>query len=102
MRSALSENEDGDGRAAASKVAMRSGCHSAQFTLRRGHDVDMMLGVIRPGWDVEGGGRDERGVACTTRATGAASPATRNGRVGRRRGSRATASACCSTSTRAA
>ena len=40
-------------RTAASKVAMRSGRHFAQFTVVRGQIL--MFGVIRPGWDVEGG-----------------------------------------------
>ncbi len=40
------------GLIAASKVAMRSGRHFAQFTVVEGHP---MFGVIRPGWDVEGG-----------------------------------------------
>jgi len=52
-------------RSAASKVAMRSGRHFAQFTMVE--DGYPMFGVVRPGWGVE-----------------------------------ATASACCSTSTRAA
>ena len=39
--------------AAASKVVMRAGCHYAQFTVVRG--IYAMFGVIRPGWDVEGG-----------------------------------------------
>jgi hypothetical protein len=40
-------------RAAASKVAMRSGRHFAQFTVLEGDF--MHFGVIRLGWDVEGG-----------------------------------------------
>ena len=39
-------------RAAASKVVMRSGRHFVQFTVE---GEVMMFGVIRPGWDVEGG-----------------------------------------------
>ena len=46
-------------RAAASKVVMRSGRHFAQFTVVGGGG--MMFGVIRPGWDVEGG-KDAYGV----------------------------------------
>jgi hypothetical protein len=41
-----------DSRAAASKAAMRSGRHFAQFTVVSG--TAMLFGVIRPGWDVEG------------------------------------------------
>ena len=40
-------------RAAASTVVIRSGRHFAQFTVEQG--IYMMLGVIRPGCDVEGG-----------------------------------------------
>jgi hypothetical protein len=40
-------------RSAASKVVMRAGRHYAQFTVVSG--VYMYFGVIRPGWDVEGG-----------------------------------------------
>ena len=40
-------------RTAASTVVMRSGCHFAQFTVVSGES--MMFGVLRPGWDVEGG-----------------------------------------------
>ena len=39
-------------RSVASKVMMRSGRHFVQLTVERGDS--MMLGVIRPGWDVEG------------------------------------------------
>jgi hypothetical protein len=39
-------------RAATSKVVMRAGRHYAQFTVVSG---SMFFGVIRPGWDVEGG-----------------------------------------------
>ena len=43
-------------RTAASKVAMRSGRHFVQFMAVGGNNrVDIMIGVIRPGWDVEGG-----------------------------------------------
>jgi hypothetical protein len=42
-----------DWRAAASTVVMRSGRHFARFTVVKGCPV---FGVIRPGWDVEGGG----------------------------------------------
>ena len=41
-------------RTAASKVVMRSGRHFAQFTVVRGCRSNF-FGVIRPGWDVEGG-----------------------------------------------
>ena len=45
--------DDGEGyRTAASKVRMWSR-HFAQFTVVSGDD--MMFGVVRPGWDVEGG-----------------------------------------------
>ena len=40
-------------RTAASKAVMRSGRHFIQFTVIVGDD--MLFGVIRPGWDVEGG-----------------------------------------------
>ena len=40
-------------RTAASKVSMRAGRHYAEITVVSGSD--MMFGVIRPGWDVEGG-----------------------------------------------
>jgi hypothetical protein len=40
-------------RTAAGKAVLRAGCHYAQFTVVSG--VDMLFGVIRPGWDVEGG-----------------------------------------------
>ena len=39
-------------RAAASKAVMRSGCHFVWFTVVGG--FNMVFGVIRPGWDVEG------------------------------------------------
>ena len=39
--------------AAASTVVMRSGRHFAQLTVV--HGLYLMFGVIRPGWDVEGG-----------------------------------------------
>ena len=42
-----------DGCAAASNAAMRAGRHYAQFTMVSGNF--MCFGVIRPGWDVEGG-----------------------------------------------
>ena len=52
---ALATKSAGYGRykTAASKVVMRSGRHFAQFTVVVGYD--MYFGVIRPGWDVEGG-----------------------------------------------
>ncbi len=40
-------------RVAASKAVMRSGRHFAQFTVLAGKNI--FFGVIRPGWDVEGG-----------------------------------------------
>ena len=40
-------------RTAASKVVMRSGRHFVRFTVMGGVG-DMLFGVIRPGWDVEG------------------------------------------------
>eukprot|EP01046_Picozoa_sp_COSAG06_P049167 COSAG06_NODE_7511_length_2479_cov_8.699580_4_plen_297_part_00 len=40
-------------RTTASKAIMRAGRHYAQFTVVRG--TAMFFGVIRPGWDVEGG-----------------------------------------------
>jgi hypothetical protein len=40
-------------RAAASKAVMRAGRHYVQFTVV--HHSIMYFGVIRPGWDVEGG-----------------------------------------------
>jgi hypothetical protein len=40
-------------RTAASKVVMRAGRHYAQFTVMS--VGDMFVGVIRPGWNVEGG-----------------------------------------------
>jgi hypothetical protein len=47
----------GGWRAAASTAVMRSGRHFAQFTMVEG--IAMFFGVIRPGWDVEGGGDAE-------------------------------------------
>ena len=89
-------------RAAASTVAMRSGRHFAQFTLMEGYNV--LLGVIRPGWDVEGGQmrRSTTATASTSRPMGEAAPAVTIGRGCSPRKSRATASACCLTSIRAA
>jgi hypothetical protein len=43
---------DGRYRTATSKTVLRAGCHCAQFTVVSG--LDMLFGVIRPGWDVEG------------------------------------------------
>ena len=48
----------GDGwRVAASKAVMRSGRHFVQFFAVVEHNdlTGMLFGVIRPGWDVEGG-----------------------------------------------
>ena len=91
-------------RSAASKAVMRSGRHSAQFTV-----VEGRLPVLRR--DPAGLGRGGRAApvfvrtatASTTRSTGSAGPAgTALGGDARREGAGATASACCSTSTRAA
>ena len=49
-------------RVAASQVAMRSGRHFAQFTVLNGDD--MFFGVIRPGWDVEGGTEEPDECTC--------------------------------------
>ena len=49
----MATTASGSWRAAASKVMMRSGRHFAQFTVVEGYR--MFFGVIRPGWDVEGG-----------------------------------------------
>ena len=54
---------DGRSRAAASKAVMRSGRHFARFTVVEGEFVMfgpgpsplLFFGVLRPGWDVEGG-----------------------------------------------
>jgi hypothetical protein len=46
-------------RTAASKAVMRAGCHYYQFTMASGDG--MFFGVIRPGWEVEGG-RDAQSV----------------------------------------
>ena len=48
----MGAQDRGGWRTAASKVVMRSGCHYVQFTVLEGC---MMFGVVRPGWDVEGG-----------------------------------------------
>ena len=45
-------------RTAASKVVMRSGRHFVRFTVIQGDN--MSFGVIRPGWDVEGGTQAHR------------------------------------------
>ena len=50
---ATSNAADGTWRAAASTMAMQSGRHFAQFTVLERRL--MCFGVIRPGWDVEGG-----------------------------------------------
>ena len=46
-------NEDDGYRAVASTAVMRSGLHMTRFTVM--DSDDLMFGVIRPGWDVEGG-----------------------------------------------
>ena len=103
-RTTVSSEEEWDGvwRAAASKVVMRSGCHFARFTLEQG--VGVYFSVHRPDWNVEGGHSafEEDGHSSTARGTETASPAPTTGSGSRPRGSRATASACCSTSTKAA
>eukprot|EP01046_Picozoa_sp_COSAG06_P012758 COSAG06_NODE_759_length_12508_cov_9.809171_3_plen_332_part_00 len=54
--SVATKGEVGDQqRAAASKAVMRAGCHYAQFTVVSSQAGSMFFGVIRPGWDVEGG-----------------------------------------------
>ena len=45
-------NEDDGYRAVASTAVMRSGLHMTRFTVM--DSDDLMFGVIRPGWDVEG------------------------------------------------
>jgi hypothetical protein len=50
---ATRDAQNGSFRTAASKAVMRAGRHYAQFTVMSGRI--MMFGVIRPGWDVEGG-----------------------------------------------
>jgi hypothetical protein len=45
---------------AASKAVMRAGHHYAQFTAMSG--TIMFFGVIRPGWDVEGGQHAEKAI----------------------------------------
>jgi hypothetical protein len=47
------DDDNRDNRAAASKAVMRAGRHYVQFTVVSGYH--MLFGVIRPGWDVEGG-----------------------------------------------
>ena len=47
-------NGSGMASTAASKVVMRAGRHYAQFTVVS-NGGDQYFGVIRPGWDVEGG-----------------------------------------------
>ena len=79
---------------------MRSGRHFAQFAMVQGDWMGMMFGVVRPGWDVEGG-ENAFNVATasinTIQPTGNATPtATPTGRGCRAR-SRATTSACSST-----
>ena len=51
---ATRDGDDGNSQATASTVVMRSGRHFAQFTVEC-DDSSMFFGVIRPGWDVEGG-----------------------------------------------
>ena len=43
----------GQSASAATAVAMRAGRHFARFTMRRGED--MLFGLVRPGYDVDGG-----------------------------------------------
>ena len=97
------KNAGGSWRTAASTVVMRSGRHFAQLTVLEGKFL--FFGVIRPGWDVKGRPRNmwtATASTCTARIGGAESPAATIGRECRPRRSRATGSACCSTSTRAA
>ena len=72
---------DGTFRAAASMAVMRSGRHSAQFTVVRG--ITVLFGVVRPGCNVEGGASaynvDGHYFYCT-HSTGAVNPATAAGR----------------------
>ena len=77
---------------------MRSGRHFAQFAMVQGDWMGMMFGVVRPGWDVEGGENAFNvATASTIQPTGNATPtATPTGRGCRAR-SRATTSACSST-----
>ena len=51
-----------DVRPAASKVVMRPGRHFVQFPLLAGDS--MFFGVIRPGWDVEGGTEEPDECTC--------------------------------------
>ena len=105
----LSENEavatrgvgGGVWRAAASKVVMRSGRHFVRFTVLDGDD--MLFGAIRPDWDVEEGqfAWDADGHCFYSTADRRRCPSGYNWEgIQVRRW--ATASACCSTSTRAA
>ena len=95
-------------RAAASTVVMRSGRHFAQFTVASGGS--RLFGVLRPGWDVQGASAHQGGVdphfvdghCFYDTYGGRASLATAAGRGCSQQRSRAIASACCSTSTRAA
>jgi hypothetical protein len=98
---ALATMGDGDRwYTAASKAVMRAGRHYAQFTVVSGSI--MFFGVIRPAWDVEGGldAYDVDGHCFFYTHGGWRMPGP--GRGGRARWRRATASACSSTSTRAA
>ena len=54
---AVATKSGGGFRTAASKVVMRSGRHFVQFTVAEGSDL--LFGVVRPGWDVEGGAEAE-------------------------------------------
>jgi hypothetical protein len=77
---AVATNSGENFRVAASKVVMRSGRHFAQFTVLQGNY--MMSGVIRPGWDVEGGvsavGVDGHGHCFYQTLDGACWPGNRN------------------------
>ena len=55
---ATRSDTDGIRRTAASKMVMRSGRHCVQFTVVEGDW--MYFGVVRRGWDVEGGAGAER------------------------------------------
>ena len=98
------KNANGDFWIAASTAGMRSGRHFAQLMVAV--PGNQLYGVIRPGWDVEGGANafteDSHCFYNTGTGLRAACPASTTGRGCRTRRSRVTASACCSTSTRAA
>jgi hypothetical protein len=59
VATAATDHTNLHGHAAASKAVMRAGRHYAQFTVMRGRNT--CFGVIRPGWDMEGGQDAEHG-----------------------------------------